>query len=212
MEHELGSKFWDNWENAALSELFAFLKLICLFYLGTNYFTILWWFFPYIDINQSWVYMSPIMNPSLFSFPIPSLWVVPVHWPWVPCFMHQTWDWSSTSHMVIYMFQWYSLSSSQPRLLPQSPKVCSLYLCLFCCLIYRVVVTVVHSPSCVWLFATPWTAACQACLSFTISWSLPKFISIALMMPSSHLIISTKMSHLSVIPASLNVNFWAMSQ
>ena len=37
------------------------------------------------------------------------------------------------------------------------------------------------------LFATPWTAAHQASLSLTISQSLPKFISIALVMPSSHL-------------------------
>ena len=51
-------------------------------------------------------------------------------------------DWSSISHMVIYMFQCYSLRSSLPRLLPQSPKVCSLYLCLFCCLAYRVIVTI----------------------------------------------------------------------
>ena len=51
-------------------------------------------------------------------------------------------DWSSVSHMVIYMFQCYSLKSSHPRLLPQSPKVCSLYLCLFCCLSYRVIVTI----------------------------------------------------------------------
>ena len=36
---------------------------------------------------------------------------------------------------------------------------------------------------------TPWTAACQASLSFTISWSLPKFISIASLMLSSHLIL-----------------------
>ena len=47
-------------------------------------------------------------------------------------------DRSSTSHVVIYMFQCCSLKSSHPRLLPQSPKVCSLYLCLFCCLAYRV--------------------------------------------------------------------------
>ena len=46
-------------------------------------------------------------------------------------------DWWSISHMVIYMFQCYSLESSHPRLLPQSPKVCSLHLCLFCCLTYR---------------------------------------------------------------------------
>ena len=51
-------------------------------------------------------------------------------------------DWWSVSHMVIYMFQCYSLKSSHPRLLPQSPKVCSLYLCLFCRLAYRVIITI----------------------------------------------------------------------
>ena len=40
------------------------------------------------------------------------------------------------------MFQCYSLKSSHPRLLPQSPKVCSLHLCLFCCLAYGVIVTI----------------------------------------------------------------------
>ena len=40
-------------------------------------------------------------------------------------------DWRSVSHMVIYMFQCYSLKSSHPRLLPQSSKVCSLHLYLF---------------------------------------------------------------------------------
>ena len=51
-------------------------------------------------------------------------------------------DWQSVSHMIIYMFQWYSLKSSHPCLLPQSPKDCSIHLCLFCCLAYRVIVTV----------------------------------------------------------------------
>ena len=41
----------------------------------------------------------------------------------------------------------------------------------------------------VWLFATPWTAARQASLSFTISWSLLKLLSIELVMPSNHLIL-----------------------
>ena len=41
----------------------------------------------------------------------------------------------------------------------------------------------------VWHFATPWTTAHQASLFFTISRSLPKFMSIASMMPSSHLIL-----------------------
>ena len=37
--------------------------------------------------------------------------------------------------------------------------------------------------------AAPWTAAGQASLSFTISWSLLKLMSIGLVMPSSHLIL-----------------------
>ena len=40
------------------------------------------------------------------------------------------------------MFQCYPLKSSHPRLFPQSPKVCSLHLCLFCCLTYRVIITI----------------------------------------------------------------------
>ena len=37
------------------------------------------------------------------------------------------------------------------------------------------------------LFATPWTAVYQASLSFTISWSLLKLMSIEWVMPSNHL-------------------------
>ena len=39
------------------------------------------------------------------------------------------------------------------------------------------------------LFVTPWTAACQASLSLTNSWSLLKLMSIELVMPSNHLIL-----------------------
>ena len=42
---------------------------------------------------------------------------------------------------------------------------------------------------CVQLFVTPWTAARQASLSITNSWSLLKFISIESVMPSNHLIL-----------------------
>ena len=48
---------------------------------------------------------------------------------------------------------------------------------------------VVQLISCVHLFATPWTATCQASLSFTISQSLLKLRSIELVMPSNHLIL-----------------------
>ena len=47
----------------------------------------------------------------------------------------------------------------------------------------------VQSFSRVQLFATPWTAVCQASLSITNSWSLPKLMSIELVMPSNHLIL-----------------------
>ena len=49
---------------------------------------------------------------------------------------------------------------------------------------------VVQSPTHVQLFATPWTAASQASLSLTISHSLPKFMSIASVMPSSDALFS----------------------
>ena len=49
-------------------------------------------------------------------------------------------------------------------------------------------VVVVQLPSHVWFPETSWTAALQASLSLTISRSLPKFMSIALVVPSSHLI------------------------
>ena len=47
----------------------------------------------------------------------------------------------------------------------------------------------VQSLSCVWLFATPWIAACQAPLSITNSQSPPKLTTIESVMPSSHLIL-----------------------
>ena len=51
------------------------------------------------------------------------------------------------------------------------------------------IVVVVWSLSCVRLFVTPWTVACQALLSFTISQSLLQFVPIQSVMSSSHLIL-----------------------
>ena len=50
-------------------------------------------------------------------------------------------------------------------------------------------IIVVQSLSRVWLFVTPWTVACQASMSFTIFWSLLKFMYIELVMKSNHLIL-----------------------
>ena len=48
------------------------------------------------------------------------------------------------------------------------------------------VLFVVQLQSCVWLFMTPWTATCQASLSFNTSWSFLKSMSIELVMLSNY--------------------------
>ena len=50
------------------------------------------------------------------------------------------------------------------------------------------------------LFATPWTTACQASLSITNSWSLPKLMSIKLVMPSNDLILCHPLLLPSIFP------------
>jgi len=53
----------------------------------------------------------------------------------------------------------------------------------------EVVIAAVQSLSHVQLFATPWIAAHQASLSFTVSWSLLELMSIESAMPSNRLIL-----------------------
>ena len=97
-----------DWTEQGISEgegsVSHFLKKLILI-LEDNYFTILWWFLPYVDMNQPRVYMCPpILNP----LPAPS----PPH----PSGLSQSTSlsdllcasnlhWSSVLHMVIYMFQ-----------------------------------------------------------------------------------------------------------
>ena len=67
---------------------------------------------------------------------------------------------------------------------------------------------VLQSLNCVWLFATPWTAACQASLSFIISWNLlKKLMSIESVMPSNHLILCCPLLLLTIIFPSIRVFF-----
>ena len=88
------------------------------------------------------VHVSPTLNPLLTSLPIPShptglSQCIGSECP-VSCIEPRL----VISHTVIHMCQCYSLKSSHPRLLPQNPEVCSLYLCLFCCLAYIVIVII----------------------------------------------------------------------
>ena len=105
-------------------------------------------FLPYIDMNQPWVYMCP---PSWTPLPPPSPYhpsgsslyasiLQPVPSNDYPA---SNLNWQFVSYMILYMFQWHSSKSSHPFPLPQNPKDCTIYLCLFCCLIYRVIVTII---------------------------------------------------------------------
>ena len=67
-------------------------------------------------------------------------------------------------------------------------------------------VVVVQSFSCVQLFATPWTGALQASLSFTISWSLLKPMSIESVMSSNPLILCCPLLLLPSIFPSIRVS------
>ena len=64
---------------------------------------------------------------------------------------------------------------------------------------------IVQSLSPIWLFVTPWTAAGQASLSFTISWSLLKLMSIDSVMPPNHLILCGPLLLLPSIFPSIRV-------
>ena len=74
----------------------------------------------------------------------------------------------------------------------------------------RILIVIFQSLSHVWLFATPWTAACQASLFFTISQSLLKLMSIELVMPSNHLILCQPLLLQPSIFSSIRV--FSMSQ
>ena len=112
-------------------------------------------------------------------------------------------DWWFISHMIIYVFQCHSPKSSHPRPL-QSPKDYSVHLCLFCCLAYRVIVTISLWPH--------GTAARQASLSITNSRSLFKLTSIQSVMPSNHFICDVSDAILNLLPHNLFLSLFCLFQ
>ena len=93
---------------------------------------------PYVKMNLPWVYMSSQSNlpPHTISLGHPSAPAPSILYPATNL------DWWFISYMILYMFQCHSPKSSHPLPLPQSPKDCSMLLCLFCCLAYRVIITI----------------------------------------------------------------------
>ena len=84
-------------------------------------------------------------------------------------------------------------------------NVASAYVCISAWPLASCETLVIQSLSHVLLFAIPWTATHQASLSFTISWSLLKFISIESVMPSNHLILCHPLLLLPSIFPSIRV-------
>ena len=70
---------------------------------------------------------------------------------------------------------------------------------------------VIQSLSHVRLLATPWSAACQDILSFTISWSLLKLMFVESMMPSNHLTLCCSLLLLSSVFPSIRVFFHVLT-
>ena len=88
------------------------------------------------------VHMFPILNPLSYLPPH----TIPLGHPSAPApsilYHASNLDWQFISYMILYIFQCHSPKSSHPLPLPQSPKDCSIHLCLFCCLTYRAIITI----------------------------------------------------------------------
>ena len=89
---------------------------------------------PYINMNLPKV---NTWSPSWTSSHLPPR-TIPLGHPSAPVpsilYPALNLDWRFVSYMVLYMFHCHSPKSSHPLPLPQSPKDCSIHLCLFCCL------------------------------------------------------------------------------
>jgi len=118
------------------------------------------------------VHVFPILNPPSHLPPHS----IPLGHPSAPApstlYHASNLDWRSISHMIIYMFQCHSPKPFLPRPLPQSPKDCSIHLCLFCCLRYRVIITIfLNSIYMCWY--TVLAEKAMAPHSSTLAWKIP---------------------------------------
>ena len=77
----------------------------------------------------------------------------------------------------------------------------SCFYCKFLCIVIGTVQLLSH----VWIFAIPWTEAHQASLSFTVSWSSFKFMSIESVMLSNHPLLCCPLLLLSSVFPNIRV-------
>ena len=122
------------------------------------------------------------------------------------CLLPATGRWNSKHYA-----KWNGIPDQRPTGQNLS-EVCSILSTSYPCLVSNQLrerwtekATVCQSQSCVWLFLTPWTAARQASLSFTVSRSLLKLMSIKLVIPSNHLILHCPLILLPSIFSSIRI-------
>ena len=119
-------------EYGVLSYFFFFCKNLFYLFIFLLYNIVL--VLPYINMNLPRVYTC---SPTWTPLPVPSLWVISVHQPHASSIMPGLCI--HFIHDIIHV----SMPFSQIILpSPQSPKDCSIRLCLFCCITYRVIVTI----------------------------------------------------------------------
>ena len=121
--------------------LSLFFKLFNYYFLFF-YFTVLYWIcHTSTCICHGYAHVS---HPEALSLLPPH--TIPLGHPSAPApsilYPASNLDWRLISYMILYMFQCHYPKSSQPLPLPQSPKDCSIHQCLFCCLVYTVIVTI----------------------------------------------------------------------
>ena len=109
------------------------------------YYTILYWFCH----TSTWIRhgYTHVPHPEPLSNLPPH--TIPLGHPSAPApsilYHASNLYWWFVSYMILYMFQCHFPISSRPRPLPQSPKDCSIHLYLFCCLAYRVIITILKA-------------------------------------------------------------------
>ena len=98
---------------------------------------------------------------------------------------------SSSVHGILRarILEWVAISFSRGSSQPRDQTCISWFSCIGRQVLYHYKASSVQLLSRVRLFATPWTAACQASLSITNSRSLLKLMFIELVMPSNHLLL-----------------------
>ena len=122
-------------------------------------------------------------------------------WPLAPCSVNNNFGWLCNS----WDYLWHCTCTSWGTPLVMGYFVWLSWLCYVRMCYGYIQFSSIQSLSRVQLFAASWTTACQASLSITNSWSLPKLMSIELVMPSNHLILRCPLLLLPSIFPSIRV-------